>query len=67
MSNWDRRELMKMADVIKSMLRDDTLTGEQRSYLGALLAQAEDGSKTVLTNSATVQDISHKLYTFGRE
>ena len=56
-----------MADVIKSMLRDDTLTGEQRSYLGALLAQAEDGSKTVLTNSATVQDISHKLYTFGRE
>lgn len=67
MSNWDRRELIKVADTIKSMLKDDTLTEAQRRYLGALLAQAEEGSKTVLTSSATVQDISHKLCTFGRE
>jgi hypothetical protein len=67
MSNWDRRELMQVADAIRNVLKDDALADGQRSYLVALLERAEVGSKTVQTNSTLLQEIKGKLCAFCRE
>jgi hypothetical protein len=67
MSNWDRRELMQVADAIRNVLKDDALADGQRSYLVALLERAEVGSKTVQTNSTLLQEIKGKLCNFCRE
>lgn len=57
MSNWNRRELLNLADAIRNSLKTMSGLGPQNERLARILNEADQGSKTIFTHNQRLHDV----------
>lgn len=57
MSNWNRRELLHLADAIRNSLKTGVGTGTNNERLMHILNEADQGSKTIFTHNQHLRDV----------
>lgn len=57
MSNWNRRELLHLADAIRNRLKTDGELAPRNQHLVGILNEANQGSKSIFTHNQRLRDI----------
>lgn len=57
MSNWNRRELLHLADAIRNSLKTEVESGPKNERLMRILNEADQGSKTIFTHNQRLHDV----------
>jgi len=61
MSNWDRKALLNLSDVIRQRLLDTQTTSEQKALLEPILKRCDSGSRTVDASAQTLLEVTMQL------
>lgn len=57
MSNWNRRELLHLADAIRNSLKTSVESEPKHERLMHILNEADQGSKTIFTHDQRLHDV----------
>ncbi len=61
MSNWNRRELLHLADAIRGRFKTEMGVAPNNERLMLVLNEAEQGSKTVFTHNQRLRDVRRAM------